>query len=87
MNNDVTKTMKGKILSGTVSSIGRVKTVGVDVVHLKRHPLYKKAVKRTKTYAVHTEDTTLSVGDKVRIIEVKPISKTKHFKILGKIGA
>ena len=87
MKQEMNTSTKGKILNGKVTALGRVKTIAVEVVHLKRHPLYKKSVKRTKTYAVHVEETNVEVGDKVRILEVRPISKTKHFILLEKIGA
>lgn len=65
--------------------MGTAKTVIVSVMHEFRHPLYKKATKRMQRYAVHNEKTALSVGDTVKIAETKPISKTKHFKIVEKL--
>jgi small subunit ribosomal protein S17 len=72
-------------LEGTVKSVKNQKTAIVSVTTMTRHPLYKKAVKKTKRYAVHNELAGLAVGDMVRIAETKPISKTKHFKVLEKI--
>ena len=45
----------------------------------KMHPLYHKRVKSSKKYSVHDETNKAKVGDVVRIVETKPISKTKHF--------
>jgi len=73
MNN----TMEGKVVSVSSTS-----TVIVLVVHQFRHPLYKKAVNRMKRFAVDTGGKTLAVGDVVRIVETRPISRHKHFKVL-----
>ena len=73
------------VLTGKVVSMGSAKTVIVAVVHQFRHPLYKKAVNRTTKFAVHNENTVLVVGDKVQITETKPMSRTKHFKIVAKV--
>lgn len=64
---------------GTVVSATNNKTITVKVETYKKHPLYKKRVKSSKKYAVHDESNKAKVGDTVRIIETKPISKTKYF--------
>ena len=64
---------------GTVVSAKNNKTITVKVETYKKHPLYKKRVKSSKKYAVHDESNKAKVGDTVRIVETKPISKTKHF--------
>ena len=79
------KTMKGKIFVGKVVTVGRPKTVIVSVTSSFRHPLYKKAVKRTHRFAVHNESYQLSVGDTVKIAESRPISRTKHFKVVERL--
>lgn len=71
---------------GKVTSIGMQKTITVTVMHLFRHPLYKKAVKRYRKFAVHNEIAGISVGDKVQIRETKPISRRKHFIVVSKAG-
>ncbi len=81
MNKQNTK----RTLIGTVVSVVP-KTVIVAVVHEFRHPLYEKAVKRTKKFAVHNENTEPVVGDKVEIVETRPISRRKHFMVKGKLG-
>ncbi len=70
------------IMEGKVVSARQMNTIIVAVVHQYRHPLYKKAVNRTKKYAVDTAGKTYSVGDAVRICETRPISRRKHFKVL-----
>ena len=68
-----------KRLVGTVVSAKNNKTITVLVETYKKHPLYGKRVKYSKKYAAHDESNKAKVGDTVRIIETRPISKTKHF--------
>lgn len=75
----------GKVLTGTIVSTKVKGTVQVKVERLFTHAIYKKPVKRTNTIAVHSTDETLVVGDLVKIISTRPISKTKHFKVVEKI--
>jgi small subunit ribosomal protein S17 len=77
---------KGKTLEGKVVSTKNKKTIIVTITKMTRHPLYRKAVKKTKRYAVHNEIDGIIVGDKVKIKETKPISKTKHYIVLEKIA-
>ncbi len=70
---------KTRELVGTVVSAATDKTITVKIETYKKHPLYGKRVKYTKKYAVHDESNKAKVGDVVRIVETKPISKTKHF--------
>lgn len=84
MNKNETKKVTIKSLVGEVVGVGLSKTIKVKVTHLYRHPLYRKAVKRSKIFLVHAEEP-FAIGDKVKIVETKPISKNKHFKVLGKI--
>lgn len=69
-------------LIGRVVSVGNAKTVVVSVTHEFRHPLYKKTVKRMHRFSVHNEGKQLAIGDQVTIVETRPISKRKHFKIV-----
>src|SRR5512138_887467 len=62
------------------------KTVTVQVERLIRHPLYRKTVRRKQTFLVHDEAETCKVGDVVRIVETRPISKTKRWRVLAVIG-
>ena len=68
-----------KELVGTVVSSTNDKTITVLDETYKKHPKYGKRVKSSKKYAVHDENNKAKVGDTVRILECKPISKTKHF--------
>ena len=85
MNKEVIKNATtGKIFDGVVVATKNIKTVIVTVTSTHRHPLYKKAVKTTRRFAAHNDSLTLAVGDHVRIKETRPISKTKHFRVLEK---
>lgn len=68
-----------KELVGTVVSASNNKTITVMVESYKKHPIYGKRVKHSKKYAAHDESNKAKVGDTVRIVETKPISKTKYF--------
>ena len=74
--------MPKKILSGVVVSDKPNKTVTVLVERKYSHPLLKKVVKVRKKYNAHDENNKFKTGDKVSIIESRPISKTKKFKVL-----
>lgn len=76
---------KRKELTGIVKSVRMKQTVVVSVERRTRHPLYRKTVRRTKNFAAHVNNIELIVGDVVRIGETKPMSKTKHFEVLGKV--
>lgn len=67
-----------ELVGKVVSSVNN-KTITVLVETYKEHPLYGKRVKSSKKYAVHDESNRAKVGDVVRIVETKPISKTKRF--------
>lgn len=64
---------------GTVVSDKTDKTITVLVETYKNDPLYKKRVKYSKKYTAHDEKNEAKTGDKVRIVETRPISKNKHF--------
>lgn len=70
-----------KELSGVVISDKMQKTVIVRVTHMKKHPKYSKVVKVSKKYKVHDEKNAAKTGDTVRIVEARPISKDKHFRL------
>lgn len=77
---------KGKTLTGTVVSTAMTKTVVVEVIYAKKHPLYKKALKKKRRFACHNELADIVKGDTVIIQETKPISKTKFFIVAGKVS-
>ena len=73
---------KKTTLVGKVVSAKNDKTITVLVETYKKHPLYGKRVKYSKKYAAHDEKNEAKKGDKVRIAEVRPLSKTKHFRLV-----
>lgn len=66
---------------GLVVSDVRDKTVTVEVVDSKRHPTYGKTVPVRKRFHAHDEDNDANVGDTVRIVETRPLSKTKRWRV------
>lgn len=73
-----------KILTGKVVSIDKmIQTITVEITSIRRHPLYKKNIKKSRKILVQLEGLTVEVGDLVNIGETRPISKNKHFKVLG----
>ncbi|MEO2158212.1 MAG: 30S ribosomal protein S17 [bacterium] len=81
----VTGRKNRKIRSGTVISDRNDKTVTVSVERQFAHPLYTKQIKRTKKYQVHDENNEYCVGDQVRIMETRPLSKTKRWRVLERV--
>lgn len=67
---------------GTVVSDKMDKTIVVAVVDKFKHPLYKKTVSKTKKYKAHDEENTCGIGDTVRIVETRPLSKDKCWRLL-----
>ncbi|MCJ7575763.1 MAG: 30S ribosomal protein S17 [Dehalococcoidia bacterium] len=72
---------KRKVRGGLVVSNKMAKTVVVAVETRKVHPLYKKAVRRTKKYKAHDENSACKIGDKVIIVETRPLSKEKRWRV------
>ena len=66
---------------GRVISDRMEKTVVVQVATLKRHPLYKKTIQRRVKFKAHDEQNECKVGDLVRIMETRPISKEKRWRV------
>ena len=69
--------MPKRILTGTVVSSNTNKTIVVKVTRRVQHKLYKKIINQSKKYHAHDENNSFKVGDVVKIIESKPISKLK----------
>ena len=67
---------------GVVVSDKMDKTVVVAVETLVQHPLYKKRIRRTKKFKAHDEHNQCKVGDKVRIMETRPLSKEKRWRVV-----
>ena len=79
----MTKTdKKAKVLSGVVVSDKMQKTVVVKVDRYIKHPKYQKYYTVSKKYKAHDEENAHKVGDKVEIVETRPISKDKKFKVV-----
>ena len=72
-----------RTLIGRVKSDKMNKTIVVEVVRSKLDPVYKKYVRVRKTYQAHDEENTCRVGDRVEIIEHRPLSKMKRWKLLN----
>ena len=72
-----------KTRTGLVVSDKMDKTVVVAIEDFVRHPLYGKAVKRTKRLKVHDENNECNIGDKIRIMETRPLSKDKRWRLVG----
>jgi small subunit ribosomal protein S17 len=70
-----------KVRVGRVISDRMDKTVVVQVADLKRHPLYKKTIQRRTKFKAHDEQNECKTGDLVRIMETRPISKEKRWRV------
>jgi small subunit ribosomal protein S17 len=71
-----------KVREGIVTSDGMNKTAVVSVTDRVRHPRYDKTVQRTTRLFVHDEEDSLHVGDRVRVMETRPLSKLKRWRLL-----
>lgn len=73
---------KRKEVVGVVIGNKMNKTVVVEVSTKMRHPKYQKVIERTKKYYAHTEESSLNVGQKVRLMETRPLSKLKRWRVV-----
>lgn len=71
-----------KVRVGRVISDKMDKTVIVQIANLKRHPLYKKTIQVRVRFKVHDESNQCQIGDLVRIVETRPISKEKRWRVV-----
>jgi len=71
---------------GTVIGTNMTKTVTVLVERQVRHPLYKKIVRKRRTFLAHDEYEKCKVGDLVRVIETRPVSKRKRWRVVEILG-
>ena len=71
-----------KVREGIVASTAMDKTAVVVVETRKPHPLYKKTMVRTRRFQAHDENNDSQVGDRVRIVETRPYSKTKRWRVV-----
>ncbi|ASP28703.1 30S ribosomal protein S17 [Spiroplasma corruscae] len=77
MERNIRKTYVGKVVSDKMN-----KTITVLVETYKNHPIYKKRVKYSKKYKAHDENQQAHLGDRVEIMETRPLSKTKNFRLV-----
>jgi small subunit ribosomal protein S17 len=77
-----TKNHKKKVLTGIVVSDKMKDTIVVSVERYEKHPKYDKYMKLKKKFKAHDVGNTKKIGDKVEIVETKPISKDKHFMVI-----
>ena len=77
MERNLRKTRVGRVISDKMD-----KTIVVAIVSNSKHPLYKKVVKKTKKFKVHDENNEAGIGDTVEIMETRPISKDKYYRLV-----
>ena len=71
-----------KVRIGIVSSDKMDKTIVVAIEDSVKHPLYKKIIKRTVKFKAHDEKNECKIGDKVRVMETRPLSKDKRWRLV-----
>ena len=77
MERNLRKTRTGKVVSNKMD-----KTVVVAIKDNVKHPLYKKIMKRTVKFKAHDEENACGIGDKVQVMETRPLSKDKHWRVV-----
>jgi len=80
---DIQDRNRRKTKVGLVVSDKMDKTISVAVEDFVRHSLYGKSVKRTKKFKAHDENNECNIGDKVRIMETRPLSKDKRWRLVN----
>ena len=76
------KKVNHKTIQGVVVSDKMDKTITVEVTTMKKHPIYNKYTKSTIRYKAHDEKNEAHIGDTVVIVETRPLSKDKYFRLL-----
>lgn len=71
-----------KVRTGEVISLSGDKTITVQITYRKHHPKYGKMMTISKKLHVHDENNESALGDKVRVMETRPLSKTKHWRLV-----
>lgn len=71
-----------KVYVGVVTSDKEDKTIKVSITTSRKHPLYGKSVKYTKKFTAHDENNEAHLGDTVKIMETRPLSKTKRYRLV-----
>ena len=77
MERNLRKTRVGKVVSDKMD-----KTIVVAVVDNVKHPLYNKIIKRTRKLKAHDEENTCKIGDRVGVMETRPLSKDKRWRLV-----
>ena len=77
MERNLRKTRVGKVISNKMD-----KTIGVAIEDHVKHPLYKKIVKKTYKLKAHDENNECNIGDKVKVMETRPLSKDKRWRLV-----
>ena len=77
MERNLGKTRVGKVVSDKMG-----KTIVVAIVDNVKHPLYNKIIKRTYKLKAHDEENTCKIGDRVRVMETRPLSKDKRWRLV-----
>ena len=77
MERNLRKTRTGKVVSNKMD-----KTIVVSIKDSVKHPLYKKVIKRTVKFKAHDENNECGIGDKVEIMETRPLSKDKRWRLV-----
>ena len=77
MERNLRKTRVGVVVSDKMD-----KTIVVAVKDSVQHPLYKKILKRTKKFKAHDENNTCGIGDRVKVMETRPLSKDKRWRVV-----
>ncbi len=73
---------KRKVRSGRVTSDARDKTITVKIERLVRHPLYGRVIKKRSKLMAHDEKNEAHIGDLIEVMETKPLSKTKRWRLI-----
>jgi small subunit ribosomal protein S17 len=71
-----------KVRTGVVTSNKMTKTITVKVERKVKHPIYGKFLKKSTSFHAHDEENTAGIGDTVRIMETRPLSKTKRWRLV-----
>jgi small subunit ribosomal protein S17 len=81
---ETTESARGhrKVREGKVVSAGMNKTIVVQIERRSRHALYGKEIRKSKKLYAHDEENQAKVGDTVKVMETRPLSKTKHWRLL-----
>jgi small subunit ribosomal protein S17 len=78
----MSKEARAREREGVVVSNKMQKTIVVEVTRLVQHPVFKKVIRRKVKYAVHDEKNEAKAGDKVQIVQTRPLSKTKRWRLV-----